>query len=67
MEDFLRTFDKGDLNPDRATVERESGHVDILIRDPLSMQAVVIENKIEAKDQPEQLRKYYNTTERARL
>ena len=25
LADFLRTFDKRDLNPDRATVERESG------------------------------------------
>ena len=63
LADFLRTFDKRDLNPDRATVERESGHVDILIRDSTSKKVVVIENKIEAKDQPEQLRRYYEQLE----
>ena len=50
----------GDLNPDRASVERESGHIDILIRDPCSRQAVVIENKIGTGDRPEQLRRYYD-------
>ena len=39
-------------------VERESDNIDILIHDPFSKQAVVIENKIHAGDQPEQLMRY---------
>ena len=62
LADFLCKVLEGDLNgglnPDGASVERESGHIDILIRDPSSMEAVVIENKIEHKDEPEQLRRY---------
>ena len=59
LEDFLRSIvgiDK--LYPDDAMVERESDNIDILIRDPSSMQAVVIENKIWAEDQPQQLWRY---------
>ena len=59
LEDFLRSIvgiDK--LYPDDAIVERESDNIDILIRDRSSMQAVVIENKIWAGDQHEQLWRY---------
>lgn len=59
LEDFLRpivSIDK--LDPDDAIVEREKDNIDILIRDPSSMQAVVIENKIWAGDQSDQLRRY---------
>ena len=59
LEDFLRSIvgiDK--LDPDDAMVERESDNIDILIRDPSSMQAVVIENKIWAEDQSQQLWRY---------
>ena len=59
LEDFLRSIvgiDK--LDPDNAMVERESDNIDILIRDPSSMQAAVIENKIWAEDQPQQLWRY---------
>ena len=43
---------------DEAEVNREINNIDILIRDTHSKQAVVIENKIWAGDQPEQLRRY---------
>ena len=59
LEDFLCSIvgiDK--LYPDDAIVERESHNIDILIRDPSSMQAIVIENKIWAEDQPQQLWRY---------
>ena len=48
------------FEPDRMIVERESDNIDILIHDPYSKpkQAVVIENKIHAGDQPGQLRRY---------
>ncbi len=58
LSDFLRSFDVHNLDPDGATVEREIDDIDILIRDPSSMQAVIIENKIGAGDQPGQLRRY---------
>ena len=59
LEDFLCSIvgiDKLDL--DGTTVKRESDNIDILIRDRSSMQAVVIENKIWAGDQQEQLWRY---------
>ena len=59
LADFLRSVVHIDnFDPDRATVCREKNYIDILIRDPSSMQAVVIENKIEAGDQPQQLQRY---------
>ena len=69
LADFLRlnclrelsrklSVDVDDLDPDRATVERERGNIDILIHDPSSKRAVVIENKIWAGDQPGQLWRY---------
>ena len=60
LEDFLceLSFEVSDLVPNRAVVDRERGNIDILIRDPNSMRAVVIENKIWAGDQPKQLRRY---------
>ena len=67
LEDFLRSIvgiDK--LNPDDAMVERESDNIDILIRDPSSRQAVIIENKIWAGDQPQQLKRYAEQLERER-
>ena len=65
LKDFLHWIykdekggNKPDICPNSATVERERDDVDILIRDPSSMHAVVIENKIWAADQPEQLQRY---------
>ena len=65
LADFLHSIvrmDKDKIDPDDAIVERESDNIDILIRDPSSVRdhpsAVVIENKIWAGDQPEQLRRY---------
>jgi len=59
LADFLRSvIHINNFDPDRATVDRESDNIDILIRDPSSRQAVVIENKIEAGDQPLQLWRY---------
>ena len=62
LRDFLESVfsedDVPDISPDIALVERERDNVDILVRDPSSNQAVVIENKIQAIDQPGQLQKY---------
>ena len=59
LEDLLCSIVGIDeLDLDGATVERESDNIDILIRGLSSMQAVVIENKIWARDQPQQLRRY---------
>ena len=54
------------FEPDRMIVERESDNIDILIHDPYSepRQAVVIENKIHAGDQPDQLKRYTEQLER---
>ena len=58
LADFLhwiykdeKANNKPDICPSSATVERERDDVDILIRDPSCMHAVVIENKIWARDQ----------------
>lgn len=62
LRDFLESVfskdDVPDISPDTALVERERDNVDILVRDPSSNRAVVIENKIQAIDQPGQLQKY---------
>ncbi len=58
LEDFLCAVGIDGLDEDHAIVERERDNVDILIRDPRAKQSVVIENKIWAADQPEQLLRY---------
>ena len=61
LADFLETFlpsEELHLDPDRARVDREFEHIDILIRDESSRHAVIIENKIEAGDQDRQLQRY---------
>ena len=45
---------------DRAKVEREQHHIDLLITNARG-QAIVIENKIWAADQPQQLQRYFRT------
>ena len=60
LEDFLKqvagleNFDHRDAN-----VERQHHSIDILIHNPATRQAVVIENKIYAEDQPKQLQRYH--------
>ena len=58
LADFLCSVGVRDFEQDHAKVERESGNIDILIRDRAFKQAVVIENKIWAGDQPRQLQRY---------
>ena len=67
LRDFLGHLDTSqggnclqhlDLDPGRSRVDREFENIDILIRDQTTMHAVVIENKIWAQDQPEQLKSY---------
>ena len=64
LADFLCTVGIRDLKHEDATVGREIDNVDILIRDRSSMQAVVIENKIWAGDQPQQLLRYAEQQEK---
>ena len=58
LADFLHRLDIGDFAPDGASVKREWNNIDILVCDRSSMQAVIIENKIWAADQPKQLARY---------
>ena len=60
LRDFLERLNLPDLrlDPDRSRVDREFENIDILIRDHTTRHAVVIENKIEAGDQPQQLQNY---------
>ena len=59
LEDFLRdVVDIGDFRLDGVEIERERHGIDILIRNPTSREAVVIENKIWARDQHRQLVRY---------
>ena len=58
LEDFLDRFKIHNVDHDRATVDREWNNIDIVICDRSSMQAVIIENKIWAADQPRQLERY---------
>ena len=67
LKDFLdqfcprevgRKFDVEKFRHETAVIDREWNKVDILIRDQDSMQAVIIENKIWAKDRPRQLARY---------
>ncbi len=60
LADFLRHVGVGDFEQHGVKVERESAYIDILITNDAG-QAIAIENKIEAKDQPKQLCRYYNT------
>ena len=74
LRDFLKRLDNAQggnylqhLGPDRSGVDREFENIDILIRDQTTMHAVVIENKIWAQDQPEQLKRYKEQLETGRL
>ena len=64
LTDFLRHVGVEDFEQRGIRVERERDNIDILITND-DKQAVVVENKIWAGDQPEQLRRYHATlTER---
>jgi hypothetical protein len=61
---FAKTFfETINLKPERVPamgklhVHRERGHIDVLIED--GERAVVIENKLDARDQPQQLQRYH--------
>ena len=58
LADFVRRLDISGFDHDGATVDREWNNIDILVRDQETMQAVIIENKIWAADQPRQLARY---------
>ena len=61
LKDFLETVVKvADFDIPNAKVEREKDNIDLLITNTNPSRAVVIENKIWAGDQPEQLKKYYH-------
>ena len=59
LKDFLQHVGVEDFELCNVKVERERYYIDILITN--DKQAVVIENKIGAKDQDKQLWRYYNT------
>ena len=58
LADFLHRLDIRNFDQDRATVDGEWNNIDIVICDGSSMQAVIIEHKIWAADQPRQLQRY---------
>lgn len=64
LEDFLgNVVDIDDFRLDGAEIERERHGIDILVFNASSGQAVVIENKIQAPDQPRQLARYAESME----
>ena len=58
LADFLQHVGIKDFDSRTAKVERERDNIDILITNDEKKEAVVIENKIWAGDQPEQLQRY---------
>ena len=61
LEDFLQDVVKhSDFNLSSAVIERERDNIDILVSNS-AKQAVVIENKIWAGDQPKQLQRYHES------
>lgn len=60
LKDFLENVVEGKFEDDGATVDREHDDIDILIANKKTKQAVAIENKINAHDQPEQLQRYHD-------
>ena len=61
LEAFLRQLDVPDFPLDGAQVHIECSGVDILVLNSRCGKAVIIENKIYAGDQYQQLRRYYDT------
>lgn len=66
LKDFLEHVGIKDFEECGAAVERERDNIDILITDADKKKAVVIENKIWAEDQPEQLQRYHKTLKERR-
>ena len=60
LEDFLQHIAEKDFALSGVKVERERDYIDILITND-NKQAIVIENKIQARDQSKQLQRYYKT------
>ena len=58
LADLLQQLEISGFDHDGASVDREWNNIDLLIRDQSSMQAIIIENKIRAADQPRQLARY---------
>ena len=58
LADFLDRLKVRDVHPDCASVDREWNNIDIAIRDRISGQTVIMENKIWAVDQSRQLERY---------
>ena len=61
LNDFLQHVVEKEFEEKGVKVERERDYIDILITNEAKKQAVGIENKIEGKDQHQQLERYYNT------
>ena len=59
LKDFLQHAVEKEFEDKGAIVERERDDIDILITNNDTKQAVVIENKIESGDPPQQLQRYY--------
>lgn len=59
LELFLHEVGINDFSTDGAEVKRESDHIDILIQNPNRKEAIIIENKLRAGDQSEQLFRYW--------
>lgn len=64
LKDFLQRVGEAEFEQSDATIRREYKNIDILISNNTTKQAVVIENKIYASDQPAQLRRYYCTLQK---
>lgn len=58
LKDFLCSVAEFKISLNGAKVEREHHHIDILIHNPYSKKAVIIENKLRASDQHRQLARY---------
>jgi len=59
LEDFLHHIQLEKFNSNDAKVFREWNNIDILITN--KQQAIIIENKIHAEDQDQQLERYFKT------
>ena len=57
LDAFLKICGIKDFNTENIEISKEEGKIDLLIKN--DSQAIIIENKIYADDQPEQLLKYY--------
>lgn len=60
LQHFFRICELPTLSADTVCVFRERANIDLLIQD--NTKAIVIENKIYAGDQPEQLKRYFEHT-----